>query len=54
MNARRLIAVLWFRFIVVIAFSIFVAVQQMWVVTAIAALLTVVTIWQLWSAYKNR
>jgi len=53
-NSRRLIPVLWFRLIVVIAFSIFVAVQQMWLVTAVAALLAVLTIWQLWSAYKNQ
>lgn len=54
MNSRRLISALWFRLIVVIAFSIFVAVQQMWLVTAFAALLAVLTIWQLWNAYKNQ
>jgi hypothetical protein len=53
-NSRRLISALWFRLVVVIAFSIFVAVQQMWIVTAVAVLLAVLTIWQLWSAYKNQ
>ena len=54
MNSRRLISALWFRLVVVIAFSIFVAVQEMWLVTAVAALLAILTIWQLWSAYKNQ
>ena len=54
MNSRRLITALWVRLVVVIVFSIFVAVQQMWIVTAVAALLAVLTIWQLWSTYKNQ
>ena len=38
MNSRVMIPVIWFRLIIVIAFTIFVATQKMWIVAGIAAL----------------
>ena len=54
MNSRQIIPFMWLRLIVVIGFTIFVAVQQMWVIVAISVLLALLTIWQLWGAYRNR
>ena len=54
MNTRQMIPFMWLRLVVVIGFTIFVAVQQMWVIVAISFLLALLTIWQLWSAYRNR
>ena len=53
-NSRQIIPFMWLRLIVVIGFTIFVAVQQMWVIVAISVLLALLTIWQLWGAYRNR
>ena len=53
-NSRQIIPFMWLRLVVVIGFTIFVAVQQMWVIVAISGLLALLTIWQLWSAYRNR
>ena len=53
-NSRQIIPFMWLRLVVVIGFSLFVAVQQMWVIVAISVLLALLTIWQLWSAYRNR
>ncbi|EET76604.1 hypothetical protein [Corynebacterium tuberculostearicum] len=53
-NSRQIIPFMWLRLVVVIGFTIFVAVQQMWVIVAISFLLALLTIWQLWSAYRNR
>ena len=54
MNSRQIIPFMWLRLIVVIGFTIFVVVQQMWVIVAISVLLALLTIWQLWGAYRNR
>ena len=54
MNSRQIIPFMWLRLVVVIGFTIFVAVQQMWVIVAISVPLALLTIWQLWSAYRNR
>ena len=53
-NSRQIIPFMWLRLVVVIGFTIFVAVQQMWVIVAISVLLALLTMWQLWSAYQNR
>jgi hypothetical protein len=53
-NSRQIIPFMWLRLVVVIGFTIFVAVQQMWVIVAISVLLALLTIWQLWNAYRNR
>lgn len=45
---------LWVRLAVVIAFGIFVATQGMWLIAVIAALLTALTAWQIYSAYRQR
>ena len=54
MNTRQNIPFMWLRLVVVIGFTIFVAVQHMWVIAAISVILALLTIWQLWSAYRNR
>ena len=38
MNSRVMIPVIWFRLIIVTAFTIFVATQKMWIVAGIAGL----------------
>ena len=53
-NSRQIIPFMWLRLVVVIGFTLFVAVQQMWVIVAISVLLALLTIWQLWSAYRSR
>ena len=53
-NSRQIIPFMWLRLVVVIGFTIFVAVQQMLVIVAISVLLALLTIWQLWGAYRNR
>ena len=54
MNTRQMIPFMWLRLLIVIGFTIFVAVQHMWVIATISTILTLLTIWQLWSAYRNR
>lgn len=54
MNSRVMIPVIWFRLIIVIAFTVFVATQKMWIVAGIAALLALLSVWQLVAAYRNR
>ena len=54
MNSRQIIPFIWLRLVVVIGFTVFVAVQDMWVIAAISTMLALLTIWQLWSAYRNR
>lgn len=54
MNTRQIIPFMWLRLVVVIGFTIFVAVQHMWVIVAISVLLVLLTVWQLRSAYRNR
>ncbi|AIT61065.1 hypothetical protein [Corynebacterium doosanense] len=44
---------LWLRLVVVIVFGIFVAVQKMWLIAGIAALLVLLTAWQLVAAYRH-
>jgi len=53
-NTRQIIPFMWLRLVVVFGFTIFVAVQHMWVIAAISVILALLTIWQLWSAYRNR
>lgn len=44
---------LWLRLVVVIAFGIFVATQEMWFIAGIAALLVLLTVWQLVAVYRR-
>ena len=52
-NSRQIIPFMWLRLVVVIGFTIFVAVQQMWVIVAISVLLALLAMWQLWGGYRN-
>lgn len=44
---------LWLRLVVVIAFGVFVATQGMWLIAGIAALLVLLTVWQLVAVYRR-
>lgn len=48
-----MLAALWLRLIVVVAFGIFVAYQGMWLIAAVAALALALTCWQLVAAYRG-
>ena len=54
MIASRLIPMLWLRLIVIIAFTIFVAIQGLWLIAAIACALFGLTCWQLRTGYRNK
>lgn len=54
MLAERMIPFLWLRLVVVIAFTIFVAYQQLWLIAAIGAFLSALTAFQIFSVLKNR
>lgn len=54
MNPSRMIPAIWIRLIVILAFGIFVTWQGHWLVGIIAAVLVLVSIWQLWMAYRFR
>ncbi|QQU87403.1 hypothetical protein I6I68_06910 [Corynebacterium glucuronolyticum] len=53
MLAERMLPFIWLRLVVLIGFTIFVAVKSMWVVTLIAVALTVWTVFQLAYTYRN-
>ena len=42
-----ILPMLWLRLVVVIGFTIFVAIQQMWLITAIGVVLTLLTGYQI-------
>ena len=49
-----ILPMLWLRLVVVIGFIIFVAIQQMWLITAIGVVLTLLTGYQIYRAYSSR
>ncbi len=51
---QKIIPLIWLRLAVLVGFSIFVAAQDMWIVTAIAIVLTLITVAQLVIVYRNR
>ncbi|WP_276849795.1 hypothetical protein [Corynebacterium pyruviciproducens] len=53
MLMNRMLPFIWIRLVVLIGFTIFVAVKSMWVVTSIAVALIGWTIFQLVYAYKH-
>lgn len=54
MMAARMIPALWFRLIVIIGFTAFIVWDSMWILAVIGLLLTLVTVWQLVTAYKTK
>lgn len=44
---------LWVRLVIIIGFIVFVGLQSMWLITAIAIGLGLVTIWQLVRLYRQ-
>lgn len=54
MVAARMIPMIWLRLIVLIAFGIFVATEGMWFITAVAAVLALLSLWQLKTAYEAK
>ncbi|WP_026166172.1 hypothetical protein [Corynebacterium mastitidis] len=54
MNPARMIPALWLRLIVIVAFTLWVFFQQMWLVGLIAVALGGITAWQLVAAYRQR
>lgn len=53
MLAQKVLPLLWLRFAVVIGFGIYVATEQMWLISAISAGLAILTGLQIRSAYKS-
>lgn len=49
----RMLPFLWIRLVVVIGFSIFVAAQQLWLVTAIGVVLAGLTGFQIYNVYRH-
>ena len=49
-----ILPMLWLRLVVVIGFTIFVDIQQMWPITTIGAVLTLLTGYQIYHAYSSR
>lgn len=54
MVAARMIPMIWLRLVVLIAFGIFVATQGMWMITAVAAVLALLSVRQLKTAYEAK
>lgn len=54
MLSERMIPFLWLRLVVIIAFTGFVAYQELWLITAIGAFLSALTAFQIYSVLKNR
>lgn len=54
MIASRMIPMIWFRLIVLIAFAIFVGWEGTWWAVGITVLLIAMTIWQLSVAYREK
>lgn len=44
---------LWIRLIVVLAFAVFVGVQDMWLLVGISVIVIGLTVWQLLTAYRH-
>ena len=49
-----ILPMLWLRLVVVIGFTIFVAIQQMWLITTIGVVLMLLTGYQIYRAYSSR
>lgn len=49
-----ILPMLWLRLVVVIGFTIFVTIQQMWPITTIGVVLTLLTGYQIYRAYSSR
>lgn len=54
MMASRMIPALWLRFIVLIGFTLFMLWESTWIISLIGIALTLVTAWQLRTAYMHR
>lgn len=54
MLPSRMIPMIWLRLIVILAFGIFVTVQGYWFVGILAGVLVLVSVGQLWYAYRQR
>lgn len=54
MLSERMIPFLWLRLVVVVAFTGFVAYQQLWLMAAIGAFLSALTAFQIYSVLKNQ
>lgn len=54
MNPSRMIPAIWIRLIVMLLFGIFVSWQGYWLIGILAGILVLVSIWQLWMAYRQR
>ncbi|MGP6173232.1 hypothetical protein [Corynebacterium sp. A21] len=54
MIASRMIPMIWFRLIVLIAFAAFVSWEGTWWAVGITVLLMAMTIWQLSVAYREK
>lgn len=54
MLATQMLPMLWFRLAVLIAFTIFVVVQEMWLIAAFTAVLIGITGFQLVQAYRAK
>ncbi|SQG64666.1 hypothetical membrane protein [Corynebacterium renale] len=54
MIPARIIPVLWIRFLVIVAFLVWVTTQQQWLFVAIAAILVAITGFQIAGAYRAK
>lgn len=54
MMASRMIPALWLRFIVLIGFTLFMLWESTWIISLIGIALTLITAWQLRTAYQQR
>ncbi len=52
--AHRMIPVIWFRLLVILGFGVFMLAEGLWILTAVAAALALLSVWQLVSAYRQR
>jgi uncharacterized membrane protein len=54
MLPSRMIPMIWLRLVVILVFGIFVTVQGHWFVGILAGILVLVSVGQLWYAYRQR
>ncbi len=54
MLSERMLPFLWLRLVIVMAFTIFVAFQDLWLIVGIGAFLSALTGYQIYSVYQNR
>lgn len=54
MLSSHVIPILWFRLVVLIGFTIFAVWQSMGILTVMTLLFIGLTIWQMFTAYRNR